>query len=330
MQDLTERAARRLYEVSRDYYAPVLAAFASAWLADLTRRSDSVALCLGRDGLTPFLAARVLLRTSPRRFRGVHPRRVQLAYVSRPLARGAVTDAVQAALLDRYLRGRGAAGEIPLTIVDVGVHGSIQDCLQRMYPRRRLRGHYLVLRRRDGDPHGARKRGFLADLDVAPRSRLSIDPSWPPPPGAELGGTLRDGDALFLRPRSVHVLEDLWNGVSEAAEGLKVAAHGGRVVPVRRRVDRVLTLPPQLAIAPGERVALKRAALRGVVDGVARGQWGDWGDAPGAVSVSAAAGGLGDWLRGLEDPDPLERYILTALVRGDDRRSEHADDLDEG
>jgi len=332
MQNLTERAARRLYEVSRDHYAPVLAAFAAAWLDDLARRPDGVALCLGRDGLTPFLAARVLLRTSPRRFRGVHPRRVQLAYVSRPLARGAVADAGQAALLDQYLRGRGAGGGIPLTLVDVGIHGSIQNCLQRMYPQRRLRGHYLVLRRRDGDPHGARKRGFLAELDVAPRAPLSIDPSWPPPPGAELGGALRDGDPLFLRPRSVHVLEDIWNGVSEAAEGLQVAAHGGRVVAVRRRVDRVLTLPLPLgpAMAPGERVALKRAALRGVVDGVARGQWDDGGDAPGAASVPAVAGGLGDWLRGLEDPDPLDRYILTALVRGDDRRSDHADEPDEG
>ena len=330
MQDLTERAARRLYEVSRDHYAPVLAAFAAVWLAEIARRPDGVALCLGRDGLTPFLAARVLLRTTPRRFRGVHPRRVQLAYVSRPLARGAVADAAQAALLDRYLRGRGAAGGIPLTLVDVGIHGSIQDCLQRMYPGRHVRGHYLVLRRRDGDPHGSRKRGFLAELDVAPRSPLSIDPSWPPPPGAELGGTLRDGDPLFLRPRSVHVLEDLWNGVSEAAEGLQAAAHGGRVVAVRRRVDRVLTLPLGSAISPRERIALKRAALRGVVDGVARGQWGDWGDAPSTVSVSAAAGGLGDWLRGLEDPDPLDRYILTALVRGDDRWSDHADESDEG
>ena len=254
MQDLTERAARRLYEVSRDYYAPVLAAFAAAWLDELAQRPDGVALCLGRDGLTPFLAARVLLRTSPHRFRGVHPRRVQHAYVTRLLARGAVADAAQAALLDQYLRGRGAVVGIPLTLVDVGIHGSIQDCLQRMYPRRHLRGHYLVLRQRDGDPHGARKRGFLAELDVAPRAPLSIDPSWPPPPGVELGGRLRDGDPLFLRPRSVHVLEDLWNGVSEAPEGLQAVAHGGRVVAVRHRVDRILTLPLRPVIAPGERV----------------------------------------------------------------------------
>jgi len=326
MQEVTTRAARRLYEVSRDLYAPVLAAFATAWLDELAQRPDGAALCLGRDGLTPFLTARTLLRTSPRRFRGIHPRRVQLAYVSRALARRAVTDAGQTALLDRYLRGRGVGGERPLTLVDVGIHGSIQDCLQRIYPGREVRGRYLVLRRRDGDPHGARKRGFLAELDVAPRGRLSIDPSWPPPPGWEVGGTLHGGDPLFLRPSSVHVLEDLWNGVGEAVDGLRESTDGGRVVAVRRRVDRVLALPPTPTLTPMERVALKRAALRGVVDGVA----GGCGSAPADVSTAEAANGLGDWLRGLEDPNPLDRYILTALVRGDDRRSGHVDEPDEG
>ena len=326
MQALVTRAARRLYEVSRDLYAPVLAAFVAAWLDELAQRPDGVALCLGRDGLTPFLTARTPLRTSPRRFRGIHPRRVQLAYVSRALARGAVADAGQTALLDRYLRGRGVGGEKPLTLVDVGIHGSIQDCLQRIYPGRLVRGRYLVLRRRDGDPHGARKRGFLAERDVAPRTPLSIDPSWPPPLGWEAGGTLRGGDPLFLRPSSVHILEDLWNGVGEAVEGLREATDGGRVVAVRRRIDRVLALPPTPTLTPLERVALKRAALRGVVDGAMGGSDG----APADVSSTAAADGLGEWLRGLEDPDPLDRYILTALVRGDDRRSGHADEPDEG
>ena len=325
MQDVVERAARRLYEVSRDLYAPVLAGFAAEWLDELARRSDGVVICLGRDGLTPFLAARTLLRMSPRRFRGVHPRRVQLAYVSRPLARGAVADGAQAALLDRYLCSRGAVGGEVLTLVDVGIHGSIQDCLQRLYPGRHVRGRYLVLRRRNGDPHGAHKRGFLAELDVAPRSPLSIDPSWPPPPGWELGGTLRGGDPLFLRPRSVHVLEDLWNGVGEAVEGLQEAAHGGRVVVVRRQVDQAPALPPEPAITPLERLVLKRSALRGIVDGVAQ----SLGGAP-PDDVSGAAGDLSAWLRGLEDPDPLDRYILTALVRDDQRRAEHTDEADDG
>lgn len=306
VQDLAPRAARRLYEVSRDLYAPVLAAFAAEWLGELNGHPDGVALCLGRDGLTPFLAARALLRASPRRFRNVHPRRVQLAYVSRMLAQGAVADPGRAALLDRYLRARGAASGASLTLVDVGIHGSIQDCLQRLYPACQVHGRYLVLRRRDGDPHGARKSGFLAELDVPARLPLRIGPSCPPPPEWALGRTSR-GDPLFLRPRSVHVLEDLWNGVGEAVEGLRVCARGGRVVAVRRRMDRVLSLPPGPVITTAERIVLKRAALRGVVDGVARGDRG---------AALAPARGLAAWFLALEDPDPVDRHILEALVRG--------------
>lgn len=310
MQDLTGRAARRLYEVSRDLYAPILAAFAAEWLGELARRPDGVALCLGRDGLTPFLAARMLLRAAPSRFCGAHPRRVQLAYISRLLARGAAAEAGRAALLDRYLRGRGAGGPGPLTLVDVGIHGSIQDCLQRIYPRRQLRGRYLVLRRRDGDPHGAHKRGFLAELDVAPRAPLSIGGTWPPPPGWGLGGTLRGGEPLFLRPRSVRMLEDLWNGVSEPVEGLQESSRQGRVVAVRRRVDRVLALAPGPAISPAEQLLLKRAALRGVVGGVARAAQDDQ-----PLGAQAAAQGLAAWFLELEHPGPVDAHILRALVR---------------
>lgn len=310
MEDLTGRAARRLYEVSRDLYAPVLAAFGATWLDELACHPDGVAVCLGRDGLTAFLAARTLLRAQPRRFHGVHPRRVRLAYISRPLAVAAVAQPRQAALLDGYLRAVGAGVAAPLILVDVGIHGSIQDMLQGLYPRRRMCGRYLVLRRRAGDPHGAAKRGFLAELDVAPAAPFALAPSWPPPPGwaPTPGGTLRDGDPLFLRRRSVHVLEDLWSGVGEAAAALR--AEGGRVVAVRPRPDVVVAFPPGASLPVRERAALKRAALRGVVDGVARGREGS---PPRAVS--AVARGLAAWFRDLEDPDPVDAHILRALVR---------------
>ncbi len=321
-QGLSGPEAQRLYEVSRDRYAPVLAAFATEWLDELARQPNGVAICLGRDGLAPFLAARTLLRIYPRRFRDVHPRRVQLAYLSRPLVQSAVADLGQAALLDRYLRGRGVTEGKPLTLVDVGIHGSIQDGLRRIYPRRAVSGRYLVLRRRSGDSNGAFKRGFLADLDVAPRSPLEIGRSWPPPPGWELGGTLRCGDPLFLRPRSVHVLEDLWNGVGEAAEGLRVSDKSERVMVVRCRADQVLTLPPGPTITPMQRVVIKRAALRGVVDGVAQGRpEGEAGD------ISEATRGLAAWLGQLDNPAPVDAHILRALVRRG-RQGQAEEDLD--
>ncbi len=321
-QDLSGPEAQRLYEVSRDHYAPVLAAFATEWLDELARQPDGVAICLGRDGLAPFLAARTLLRVYPRRFCDIHPPSVQLAYLSRPLVRGAVADLGQAALLDQYLRARGVAEGKTITLVDVGIHGSIQDCLRRIYPRRAVSGRYLVLRRRSEDPNGAFKRGFLADLDVAPRCPLEIGRCWPPLPGWELGGTLRHGDPLFLRPRSVHVLEDLWNGVGEAAEGFQVLAGGERVMVARCRLDRVLALPPGPTISPMQRIAIKRAALRGIVDGVAQGR-----PDGNPADVSETTRGLAAWLGELDSPTPIDAHILSALVR----RNRHAhaqDDID--
>ncbi len=338
-RDLAGREARRLYEVSRELYAPTLAAFAAEWLEELARRPDGVAVCLARDGLAPFVAARTLLRAHSR-FRDVQPRRVRLAYVSRPLACAAAADANQAALLDRYLRARGMTERGPLTVVDIGIHGSIQDCLQRLYPAREVSGRYLVLRRRGGDPNGARKRGFLADLDVAPRRPiLEIGPSWPLPLGREPGGvTLRRGDPLFLRRRSVHVLEDLWNGVSGPAEVLEAAPAGGGgrgIVGVRRRrAAPVLALPPGPVVTPAARAAIKRAALRGVVDGVAAVGGGGRTEGDPAPATARA---LATWLGGLDDPTAHgaedDARLLRTLVRRDCRRrragdSDDADDMD--
>lgn len=328
---LTGREARRLYEVSRDCYAPAVAAFASEWLSELSRQPQGVAICLGRDGLAAFLAARTLLRVHSRRFRDVDTHQVRLVYVSRPLARRAAADARQALLLDRYLRGRGVAESSPLIVVDIGIHGSIQDCLQQIYPKRPVNGRYLVLRRRDGDPNGARKRGFLADVDIAPPRHLEIRRSSPLPLDRELGeGTLRRGNPLFLRRRSVHILEDLWNGVSGSVEGFD-ATETVRVR--RRRANPLLVLPPEAVMISAQRAAIKRAALRGIVDGVAA-----QGDrlvcgSGGAPDVTRA---LATWLMALNDPATCEENdarIVRALVRGDVHGPQDAvhdaDDMDD-
>ena len=308
MGDLTEHAAHRLYEVSRDLLAPALAAFAAEWLDELAEHSDAVAVCLARDGLAPFLAARTLMRTHPRRFRHVAARRVRLAYVSRALAHRAAADTGEAVLLDRYLRTQGVSAGSPLVLVDVGIHGSIQDCLRTIYPERALRGRYLLLRRRSGDPNGAHKGGFLADLDVAPSSVLTICASCSSEP--ELGGTLRHGHGVFLKPRSVRVFEDLWNGVGEGAVGYRVLPDA-RVAVVRGRREHALSFAPMPVITPRERTALKCAALRGVVDGVARaGQAGQPRD-----GGRGAAARLAEWFRGLDDPATLDAFIVGALLR---------------
>jgi hypothetical protein len=200
-----------------------------------------------------------------------------------------------------------------LLVVDIGIHGSIQDSLQQIYPERAVNGRYLLLRRRDGDPNGAHKRGFLADLDVAPSVPLKIA-SLPPPPDWKIGGKLRRGDPLFLRARSIYVLEDLWNGLGESAVGL--AACGERVKVLRRKAEQALVLPvaPPFITAT-ERVAMKRAALRGIVDGVTvhKGQLDGKFSEGGSVPLSAER--LAAWLGSLDHPAAIDAQILDALVR---------------
>lgn len=301
--------ARRLYEVSRECYAPALAAFATRWLEELARQPCGVALCLGRDGLAAFLAARTLLRMHPRRFRRVPPSSVRLAYLSRPLVRDAACDPAQRGLLDRYLRARGVHEGRPLMLVDVGIHGSIQDCIQKIYRERAITGQYLVLRRRSDDANGATKHGFLVELDVAPQCALEIGQSLPALPSWDLGGIVRRGDPVFLRPQSVRVLEDLWNGVGDSAERFDVSAKGQSVTVVRSRLDQVIELPLQARITARQRIEYKCAALRGVVDGVAR----DWPG--GGRNERDATDGLAGWLGSLDDPSPIDARILGALVR---------------
>lgn len=324
MSNVLARSIERLHYVSRVLYAPALAAFTSEWLADLAQQRDGVALCLGRDGLSAFLAGRILLRMNAQQFGGLSPRRVRLAYVSRAYAAAAVGQPQQAALLDRYLQGQGIDHHKTLTLVDVGIHGSIQNALQQLYPNRRVSGRYLLLRRRANDPYGTAKQGFLAEVDVAPRLPVVVAPSWSPQSDLEVGGTLRRGYPVFLRRQSVYVFEDMWNGVSYGADAWHVLASG--TVGVRRqRLDKVVSLPPGPHASPREQMVLKRTALRGVAEGVAR--VAQRGLTPDAAHI--AIDDLASWFEQLEDPDPVDAALLDLLVRHRPHRTEHVLD-DEG
>lgn len=310
MRTSTQRAIHRLYRVSRELYAPILAGFATRWLEEMATEPESVALCLGRDGLAPFVAAQALLQTNRRPFRHIKPRRLRLAYISRLIAQEATRKPGQAELLDRYLQGQGVKGDRPLTLVDVGIHGSIQDSLQNLYPQRPCKGHYLVLRRRADDPNGDAKKGYLADLDVAEPSPLNIGALWPPGPGWERGGTLRSGDPLFLHPRSIHILEDLWNGVGGSALSLQVSEPTGRIMVVRPSNVEVV-FPPQSMLSPMMTAQFKRAALKGIVDGVLHDHRG--GAPP--DKIAQAVQEFGAWFRELDQSTSADQSLINLLVR---------------
>jgi hypothetical protein len=235
-------AAERLYTVSRDLYAPVLAVFAARCLRTLARDPGALNVCLARDGISAFLAQRALLRVLPEQFGGIAARRVRLAYLSRPLIGACSASPATRALVDRYLVPVGLRRTRRITLVDVGIHGSIQDELQRLYPQRQLRGEYLLYRRRPTDLNAQRKRGFL------------------------VGDGEAEDERYFLRREMIHPLEDLWSGVFESVIALRAAPRnrGGRVHPQLERLGTRTTLP----LPASELQRLKRVALRGVVDGV--------------------------------------------------------------
>lgn len=250
-------AVSRLYSVSRDLYAPVLTAFAVRCLDHLRVQPQSVNMCLARDGVSPFLAQHVLLRMAPDRFTRIAPQRVQLAYLSRQLVREGRASLVTKTLVGRYLWRGSVPSSALMTLIDIGIHGSIQDDLSKWYPNLAIFGQYLLYRRRSSDHLAMRKSGFL------------------------VGDPVGMDDAWFLQRNVIHLLEDLWSGVYESVTRLQPvgaptpqrSGRATRSIPRHPQVRPVLDLlgtHSRLPLSADQIYQLKRTALRGVVDGVAR------------------------------------------------------------
>lgn len=291
-----QRAAQRLYTLSRDLYAPVLTAFAERCLDDLRADPSGVNICLARDGISPFLAQQVLLHVAPARFRGVGPRQVRLAYLSRRLARDGSRRTTTRALVESYLNDQGLRRAHAVTFVDIGIYGSIQDELQRWYPEHDFRGHYLIYRCRSGDPNATRKRGFLVG-DPAAEDMVS-----------------------YLRREVIHLLEDLWSGVYESVTTLRQTAVQGQDAHVHP-VLQPLGTRSRLQTPADTLRRLKRAALRGVVDGVAQaGSAGKVGRLRGAArrsQITGQAQRLIDWIASTREEGSPDSWLWRALIRPD-------------
>lgn len=300
-------AAERLYAVSRDVYAPVLAAFARRCLSRLRGRPDMINLCLARDGISAFLAQRTLLHADPRRFRGIAPGQVRLAYVSRQLVAEARRSPVGRALLAEYLRAHGLACAPSATLVDVGIHGSIQDELQALFPDHELRGEYLLYRRRTDDANASHKRGFLVgDANGGASSS---------------GGGVLGEWACFLRRSTIHLLEDTWSGLHESVTALRVSAGAGEARTqwrVRAALEPLGTRTP-ISLPRLDLVRLKRAALHGVVEGVA---WAARHPPCSASDLRQRIARLAEWIASTGEPESPDAWLWRTIIR-QRRESEH-------
>lgn len=292
---LPEDAAERLYRVSRDIYAPPLTAFAAQCLDTARERPAALNICLARDGVSPFLAQRALLRVAPARFAGMAPGQVRLAYLSRALTRQGSRSRRLRALIERYLWGGVAAPAGRLTLIDVGIFGSIQDEAQRWRPDLDIHGSYLIYHRRHDDHNAARKQGFLVGA------------------GDDLGAR------RLLHRQAIHLLEDLWSGVYESVTSLH-EPEATPYAPVHPVLERLGARTP-CALRPVELWRLKRVALRGVVDGVTLAARD--GDLLGGDPVAARQWAaertqrLAEWIASTRVPDSPDAWLWRALIRPD-------------
>lgn len=292
-------AAERLYHVSRDLYAPVLTAFAARCLDSLRADRATVNVCLARDGISPFLAQQTLLRNVPDRFMGITAQQVRLVYLSRQLVRQGRNCSATRELVEGYLQGRGLQQICRVNLIDVGIHGSIQDELQDWYPQSEIRGHYLIYHRRLKDALATQKEGFL------------------------VGDSTAANESGFLHRPVIHLLEDLWNGVYESVTALRLVAAGPGALRVR---PELVPLGGRTVLAPETLRRLKRVALQGVVDGVAqvarqRANAPLW-DAGAAAWNAAQRQRLAEWIAASRESGSPDAWLWRMLIRPDHDTSE--------
>ncbi|OGM97096.1 MAG: hypothetical protein A3B86_03105 [Candidatus Yanofskybacteria bacterium RIFCSPHIGHO2_02_FULL_38_22b] len=220
--------AMRLYEVSRDKVAPVVLDFAR-WCLERAKPGQKV-LFLARDGLAPWIAARMLVRQG--KFPGITEDQLKYAHLSRN-----ITWQEDETTLKQYLSQLGVEddGEDLLT-VDVGMFGAIHQSLQELYPQKKVNSLYLISASRDEGIEG-----YLSDVK---KGTGSIDPIWKSIPGNP----------------AVHFIEDTFSGFYGSTQGLEKSEDGtikpklgvpySREVYLKRLaaidgiVDHILSLEP--------------------------------------------------------------------------------------
>ncbi|MDP3792193.1 MAG: hypothetical protein Q8Q89_00475 [bacterium] len=186
--------AMRLYEVSRDKVAPVVLDFAR-WCLERAKPGQKV-LFLARDGLAPWIAARLLVRQG--KFPGITEDQLKYTHLSRN-----ITWQEDEATLKQYLSQLGVEdNDEDLLTVDVGMFGAIHRSLQELYPQKKVTSLYLISASRDEGIEG-----YLSDVK---KGTSSIDPIWKSIPGNP----------------AVHFLEDTFSGFYGSTQGLEKSEDG--------------------------------------------------------------------------------------------------------
>jgi len=187
-------------------------------------------LFLARDGLAPWIAARLLVRQG--QFPGITEDQLKYTHLSRN-----ITWQEDEATIKQYLSQLGVEdNDEDLLTVDVGMFGAIHRSLQELYPKKKVSSLYLISASRDEGIEG-----YLSDVK---KGTSSIDPIWKSIPGNP----------------AVHFMEDTFSGFYGSTQGLEKSEDGtikpklgvpySREVYLKRLaaidgiVDHILSLEP--------------------------------------------------------------------------------------
>lgn len=256
--------ANRLYEMSRDYYAPLLIKFSEHCLDELKKNGDSLNLCTGRDALAMYFMQRKMLDTFPEEYPNDLKKRLKHIPVSRVTIRHS-----DESLLKKFLSRYGVDEYQTINIIDNGIEGSTQNHLSNLYPNKTFKGEYLQSIIFDDDPNKGRKKGFIYQTKGIRSFDNTGKEVWRK--HYDLQGDLPGNELIhFMSADFIHIQEDLWNGIFSSPGTL--IDKSGRIVPIDR-VKKINFIPGNGDILPGlteseNYILMKKMAIRGILDGM--------------------------------------------------------------
>ncbi len=317
--DALKAPAVRLYEMSRDYYGPLVVKFAEHTLERLNKSpAGTLNLCTGRDALAVFLVQRQMLNMYPERYPKITADQIQYMNVSRNLALNSNDNDLRT-----YMNELGVDRAKKIIVIDNGISGTIQSKFMKLYPGKEFEGQYLYARKFSDDPLRDRKHGFILEEYVTTLQRDSSgNPTHWRRDTIRSAVESRIADELFSAD-AIHGHEDIWNGISSSSEPLihHRTAEGTRVRPRNWKnglKDRQNFVAGNPDVLPGlENIEnyhlMKRMALKGVMDALRvhrrKEQLGVAPTGPETIIAMSA------WFAQNNNTDSMDRRILDGLVR---------------
>ena len=259
-----EKYALRVYNISRDYYAPLLIKFSEHCLDKLKGSNDSINLCVGRDALAVFLIQNKMAGLFPEKYGNELKDRIK--YV--PFSRNTVLNSDQNRL-KKFMSKLGIDDKKNINIVDNGIVGTIQNHLNNIYTEKNFEGQYMQSIALDGDHNGNKKHGFIyegkmrREYDKFGKIIKQQIYSLKGPVGTNILN-------IFTSPSFIHCQEDLWNGIFSSPGTLESINNNIQPAGKRQKINFVAGNPD---LIPGlnsidNYLLIKKIALKGIMDGL--------------------------------------------------------------